>query len=94
MPHTDMDAATMHAFKQSSLHCEVVTVSSVPAAAVPSATNASGMKERRWMLSQSKGESWVTAWGTRSGERGGVVGLVMVAKLCFLEVAALFLGEI
>ncbi len=65
----------------------------MPATAVPSATDASGTKEKRWTLSQSKGESCVTAWGTRLGERGGGVRSVMAAILCFLEVAALFFGE-
>ncbi len=92
MPQTDTNTATMQAFKQSLLHPDIAMAAAV-SAAVLSSKDKSGMKGRGSMLLQSKGESWVTSWGTISGKRGGGFGSAMVVLVIFLWLQILFASE-
>jgi hypothetical protein len=88
----DVEAATMHALRRLSSHPYIATAAAV-SAAVQSPKDKSGRTGRGWVLLPLKGESWVTPWGTRLGERGGGVGLAMVNFLLFFDVPALFLCQ-
>jgi hypothetical protein len=82
----DTEDATIHAFRQSSSHPDIVMAAAV-SLAVQSSKDKSGRMGRGLMSLPLKGESWVTSWETILGKRGGGFGSAMVLFMIFLSVA-------
>ncbi len=82
MPKTNTEDATIHAFRKSLLHPDIATAAAV-SSDIQSSKDESGRTERGSMSLPLKRESWVTLWGTISGEQGRGFGSTMVVLMIF-----------